>query len=126
MLRLDSDVNQLMMLAEQLTIKIRTPQLVRADGNHGRKFSSADLPDVEIGYDRIAIALHRAANFGRQIGSCRRAIEQNATGITQQTVSPRKDDSTTDDADDGVEPSPAEKFPGSQGDDGKAACEGIG
>ncbi len=97
-----------------------------ADRNHGRKFSGADLPDVQIGHDRIAVALHGAANFARQIGICRRAIEQNATGIAQEVVSPGKYDAATDETDDRIEPCPAEKFPGSQGDNGEAARECIG
>ena len=67
MVRLDCHVDQFVISPQQRSIRIAALRLVRHDRNHGGKFSDADLPDMQIGHDRIAIALHRTANFVRQI-----------------------------------------------------------
>ena len=51
MLRLDGNVNQFIVLAEQLAIGIRTLWLMRHDGNHSCKLFDADLPDVQISHE---------------------------------------------------------------------------
>ena len=66
-MRLDRDVHQLAMPAKQRPIGIAALWLVRHDRHHRRKFPYADLPHMQIGNDRIAIALHRTTNFVRQI-----------------------------------------------------------
>ena len=65
MLCLDGDVNKFVVLAEQLAIGVRAFWLMRHDGDHRRKFSNSHLPDMQVGHERIAIALQRAANFVR-------------------------------------------------------------
>ena len=67
MVRLDRHVDKFAVSAQQRSIRIAALRFVRHDRNHGGKFSDADLPDMQIGHDRIAIALHRTANFFRQI-----------------------------------------------------------
>src|SRR5216117_1155765 len=89
-MRLDGNVNQFVITAEQCSIGITALRFVRHDRNHGRIFSDADLPDVQIAYQRISVALDHAANFVRQIRRCRRAIEQNPARIAQQCVSQEK------------------------------------
>jgi hypothetical protein len=45
-MRLDRDVNELVMFAKQRSIGIAALWLVRDDRNHGGESSNADLPDV--------------------------------------------------------------------------------
>jgi len=82
-LRFNGDVNQFVVFSQQRPIRIAALRFVRHHGNHRRIFSGADLPDMQIGHHRIAIALHCAANFIRQIRGCRREIEQDAAGVAQ-------------------------------------------
>src|ERR1700751_5280792 len=103
-------MNQFVMFAEQFAIEIRASRRVRADGKHGRKFSNANLPDVEIGYDGIAVAFHGTADLGRQIRRCRCAVEQDAAAISQECVSPGENNSAPNNSDCWIEPGPAEKF----------------
>src|ERR1700738_5602628 len=107
---LDRDVNQLVMFAKQRPIGIAALWFVRDDRDHRRKPFDADLPNMQISHERIAIALDHAANFFRQIRRCRRAIEQDATRIAQKCVSPRKNYAAADDAHDGIKPRPTEEF----------------
>ena len=65
--RLNRDMNQFLMSPQQRPIGIAAPRFVRHNGDHCRIFSDADLPDMQIGHQRIAIALHGAPNFIRQI-----------------------------------------------------------
>ena len=51
MLRLDGDVNEFVVLAEQLAIGIRALWLVRYDRDHSRKFSDAHLPNMQVGHE---------------------------------------------------------------------------
>src|SRR5918996_387856 len=46
MLSLDGDVNEFVVPAEQLAIRVRALWLVRHHGDHRRKFSDAHLPDM--------------------------------------------------------------------------------
>ena len=86
LLGLDRDMDQLFMLTQKAAIGVARFRLVRDDGNDRGEFAAADLPDVEIGHDRIVIAFDRATNFVRQIGSVWRDIEQDRTGIAQEHV----------------------------------------
>ena len=63
MLRLDRDMDELFVLPQQLAVFIGTFRFMRDDGNNRGKFSNADLPDMKISHDGIAVALHRLANF---------------------------------------------------------------
>src|SRR5689334_10268961 len=110
MLRLDGDVNQFVVSAKQRAIGIAALWFVRDDRDHRRIFPDADLPDVQIGYERIASALHSFANLIRQIRGCRGAIEQNAAGIAHKCVSPGKNDAAPDNSDGWIEPRPSEEF----------------
>ena len=67
MVCLDCYVDQFVISAEQGSIRIAALRLMRHDRDHRSKFPDADLPDMQIGHDRIAIAFHRTANFVRQI-----------------------------------------------------------
>jgi len=67
MVRLDCYVDQFVIYAEQGSIRIAALRLVRDNRNHRRISSDADLPDMQICYGRIAVALHRTTNFVRQI-----------------------------------------------------------
>src|SRR2546430_4652496 len=109
-MRLDGNVNQFVITAEQFSIGITALRFVRHDRNHGRIFSVAELPDVQIAYQRISVALDHAANFVRQIRRCRRAIEQNPARIAQQCVSPGKNNNAADNADYWIKPAPTKKF----------------
>jgi hypothetical protein len=51
MLRLDGDVNEFVVFAEQLAIRIRALWLMRHDRDHRRKFSNAHLPNVQVGHE---------------------------------------------------------------------------
>jgi hypothetical protein len=51
MLRLDGDVNEFVVFAEQVAIGIRALWLMRHDRDHRSKFSDADLPNVQIGHE---------------------------------------------------------------------------
>src|SRR4026207_900763 len=57
MLRLDRDVNQFVMSTQQRSIGLATLRFVRHHRDDRRVFSEADLPDVQIGHERIAITL---------------------------------------------------------------------
>ena len=87
-LRLDRDVHQFVVVAEKRSIIIRRPRLVGDDRNNRGKFSGANLPDMEIGHDRIAVAFYRAPYLVRQIGGKRCSIDQNDARVSQQLVSP--------------------------------------
>lgn len=65
LLRLDRDVDELSMFAKKSTIGLARPRLVSDDGNDRGEFAAADLPDMQICDDRVAIAFHRAPNFLR-------------------------------------------------------------
>ena len=67
MLRLDGKMNQLFVFSKQLAVFIGTFGLMRNDRDDGGELSSSNLPDVQIGYKRIAIPFHGAPNFIRQI-----------------------------------------------------------
>ena len=49
--RLDSNVNEFIAPAEQRSICVRALRLMRHHRDHGRKFSDADLPNVEIAHE---------------------------------------------------------------------------
>lgn len=51
MLRLDRDVDEFVVLAEQIAIGIRAFWLVRYDRDHRRKFSDTDLPNMQVGHE---------------------------------------------------------------------------
>ena len=63
LLRLDRDVDELSVFAKKSAIGFAGPWLMSHDGNDRGEFAAADLPDMEIGYDRITIAFDRATNF---------------------------------------------------------------
>ena len=65
MVRLDRDVNELVVSADQRPIRIAALWLMSDDRHHCGKFSDADLPDVQVSHHRIAIALDCATNFIR-------------------------------------------------------------
>ena len=67
MLGLDSKVNQLFVLSKQLPVFIRASWFMRNDRDDGGELSGSNLPDVQIGYERIAIAFYGASDFIRQI-----------------------------------------------------------
>ena len=85
-----------------------------------------ELPDVKIGYDGIAIALDRLANFIRQVGSRRRAIKQDAAGIANKAIRPRHDDAATKNSDSGIEPCPLKKFARNERADGGERSKRVG
>jgi len=68
MLGLDSQMNQLVVFSQQLAVFIRASWFMRNDRDDGGELSGSDLPDVQIGYERIAIAFHGATDLVRQIG----------------------------------------------------------
>jgi hypothetical protein len=51
MLRLDRDVNEFVVFAEQLAIGVRALWLVRHDRDHRSKFSDTHLPNVQVGHE---------------------------------------------------------------------------
>ena len=55
-LRLDREVHEFTVFAEEAAIIIRRSRLVGDDRNDRGKFSGAYLPDVEIGHRCIAVA----------------------------------------------------------------------
>ena len=67
MLRLDGQMNQLFVLSEQVAVFIGTFRLMRNDRDDGGELSCSNLPDVQIGDERIAIAFHGTTDFIRQI-----------------------------------------------------------
>ncbi len=67
MLGLDSKVNQLFVLSKQLPVFIRASWFMRNNRDDGGELSGSNLPDVQIGYERIAIAFYGASDFIRQI-----------------------------------------------------------
>ena len=67
MLRLDSQMNQLFVLSEQVAVFIGAFGLMRHDRDDGSELSGSNLPDVQISYERIAIAFHGTTDFIRQI-----------------------------------------------------------
>ena len=67
MLGLDSKMNQLFVLSKQLAVFIRASWFMRNDRDDGGELSGSNLPDVQIGYERIAIAFYGASDFIRQI-----------------------------------------------------------
>jgi len=126
MLRLDGDMDELFMFAQQLTVLIGSFRLVRDDGNNSGKLPDTDLPNVKIRYDGIAVALDRLANFIRQVGSRWCAIEQDTTGVANKAVSPGHDDAATENSDSRIEPRPRKKFAGNERTDGSERSERIG
>ena len=123
---LDGHVHQLLVFPEQFTISIGRFRGMGHDGDDGREFPRAHLPDVEIADVRIAVAFHRAANLVRQIRRRRRAVEKNSAGILHETVGPDGDDCASHDSHHRIEPEPAEIFPGNQRDDGGHRGKRIG
>jgi len=67
MLRLDGKMNQLLLLSKQLAVFIGTFRLMRNDRDDGGELSCSNLPDVQIGYERITIAFDSATDCIRQI-----------------------------------------------------------
>ena len=67
MLRLDSKMNQLFVFSKQLAVLIGGFGLMRNDRDDGGELSGSNLPEVQIGYERIAIPFHSASDLIRQI-----------------------------------------------------------
>ena len=67
MLRLDSKMNQLFVFSKPLAVFVGAFGLMRNDRDDGGELSCSNLPDVQIGYERIAIAFHGTTDFIRQI-----------------------------------------------------------
>jgi len=67
MLGLDSKMKQLFVLSKQLAVFIRASWFMRNDRDDGGELSGSNLPDVQIGYERIAIPFHSASDLIRQI-----------------------------------------------------------
>jgi hypothetical protein len=67
MLRLNGKMNQLFVLSKQLPVFIRASWFMRNDRDDGGELSGSNLPDVQIGYERIAIAFNGATDLIRQI-----------------------------------------------------------
>jgi hypothetical protein len=88
LLNLNRDVDKLLVLTEEFSISLRRLWLMRYDRNDSCELARANLPNVEIADDRVTVALHCAANFIRQVGGLRRAVEQDAAGVAEQAVSP--------------------------------------
>ena len=65
LLSLDRDMNELSVFAKKSAIALARPRLVSDDGNDRGEFAAANLPDMQIRHDRVAIAFDRAANFVR-------------------------------------------------------------
>lgn len=126
MLRLDGDMDELFMFAEQLTVLIGSFRFVRDDRNNSGKLPDTNLPDMKIADDGIAVALDRFANFIRQVGSRRRAIEQDTAGVANEAVSPRHDDAAAENSDSGIEPRPRKKFTGNERTDGGERSKRVG
>src|SRR6185503_1382770 len=89
MLGLDSHVHQLGSITQEIPVVVCGLRLVRDNTNNSGKFSDTYLPDMKISHQRITIALHRAASRIREIGRSGCTIEQDATGIADQSVRPR-------------------------------------
>ena len=67
MLGLDSQMNQLVVFSQQLAVFIRASWFMRNDRDDGGELSGSNLPDVQISYERIAIAFYSATDLIRQI-----------------------------------------------------------
>ena len=67
MLCLDGKMNQLFVVSKQLAVLIRAFWFKRNDRDDGGELSGSNLPDVQISYERIAIAFHHAADLIRQV-----------------------------------------------------------
>ena len=67
MLGRDSKMNQLLVLSKQLAVFIRVSWFMRNDRDDGGELSGSNLPDVQISYERIAIAFYGATDLIRQI-----------------------------------------------------------
>jgi hypothetical protein len=80
-LRLNGDVHQFFVLLEESAIGFAALWLMRNDRDDGCELAAADLPDVEIRNDGVAIALDSAPNLDRQIGSLWSHIQQNSSRI---------------------------------------------
>src|SRR3984893_6315157 len=125
MLRLDRDVNQLFVFLQTLAIRFTRLRFVRYNRDDRSEFSNADLPDMEIGHDGIAVAVDCAANFFRQIRSDGSAIEKNPAGVAQENVGPGENDAASDQPNHGIEPGQAEEFARSQRNDREERGESI-
>src|SRR5476649_2221391 len=55
-LSFDRDVDQLIMLAKKSAIGPARPRLMSHDGNNRGEFAAANLPDMQIGHNRVVIA----------------------------------------------------------------------
>src|ERR1700758_1275501 len=75
MLHFNGEVHQLVMLTKPFAENIRIFRFVRYDRDDGGKLADADLPDVQVAHERIAVALDRPANFIWQIAASGCAIE---------------------------------------------------
>ena len=67
MLGRDSKMNQLFVLSKQVAVFIRASWFMRNDRDDGGELSGSNLPEVQIGYERIAIPFHSASDLIRQI-----------------------------------------------------------
>ena len=64
-LNLDCYVNQLLLVAKQVSVSNRRLRLVRDNGNDGRKLTGADLPNMKVSNERVAVTLDCTPNLFR-------------------------------------------------------------
>jgi hypothetical protein len=67
MLNLNRDVSELLVLSEQFPVRVGRLGLVRHDRNNSCKLARADLPDVKVSNERVAVAPYGAANLVREV-----------------------------------------------------------
>ncbi len=82
-LRLDRQVHQLVVVAKPYAVIVGSFRFMCDDRNDRGKFTGANLSDVEIAYDRVAIAFHCSTNLVWKIGRKRCPVDQNTAGSPQ-------------------------------------------
>lgn len=80
-LNLNCDVSEFLVLAEQFPVRVGRLWFVRYDRDNGRELARADLPDVKVSNERVAVALDGTTNLIGKVGRLWCAVEQDTARI---------------------------------------------
>ncbi len=122
----DGDVDQLLVLFQRGFVFLGRFGVMGNEGNDGGEFVGADLPDVQIGDEGVAVRFDGLADFPAQIAIVRHLVQEDGLGLADQAIGPLADDAGTHNAHDRVKPRRTPELAGCQSNDGEHGSGRIG
>ena len=123
MLHFHGDMGQVGQPGEPLPVMRRLASLGGCDRNDGTEMSRAQPPEMQVGY-LVALAFDDAADLVRHTRVWR-SIEQDASGIAQQSDRPVRDHKRSNQSGQRVHPEPAERTRQQEPNDDQNGHEGV-